>query len=204
MSEEFGHQKFIVHWQLARYILGIKEGEAIMNETISRENMDFAPWWAIMIDGILATILGILLVTRPLTTVIALVFLLGWYWLMSGTFGIVAALEDNDNRLWKAIFGIIGILAGLTIILNPVLGGILVPTTMIMIVGTLGIIMGAISLFHALKGDRGAAVIGLLSLILGILLLGSPLIAAAMLTYLFGGLFIIGGLTAVYISFKMR
>ncbi len=175
-----------------------------MDGNISRENMVFAPWWAIMIDGIVAIILGVLLVTRPLSTVIALVFLLGWYWLISGVLGIVTAFKDEDNRLWKAIFGIIGILAGLAVIFNPVLSGILVPTTMILMVGTLGVIMGAISLFHALKGDRGAAVIGLLSIILGLLLVGSPLIAAAMLTYLFGGLSIIGGLASVYIGYKMR
>ncbi|MFB3764208.1 MAG: HdeD family acid-resistance protein [Methanotrichaceae archaeon] len=175
-----------------------------MNGNVSRENMIFAPWWAIMIDGIVAIILGVLLVTRPLSTVIALVFLLGWYWLISGILGIVAAFKDEYNRLWKAIFGIIGILAGLAVIFNPILSGILVPTTMIIIVGSMGVVMGAISLFHALKGDLGAAVIGLLSIILGLLLIGSPLIAAAMLTYLFGGLAILGGLTSVFIGYKMR
>lgn len=175
-----------------------------MDETISRKNIIFAPWWAVMIDGIAAIILGILLVTRPLSTVIALVFLLGWYWLISGILGIITAFREEDNRLWRAIFGIVGVLAGLAVILNPVLSGILVPTTMIIMVGTLGVIMGAIGLFHALKGDRGAAVIGLFSVLMGVLLLGSPLIAAAMMTYLFGGLAIIGGLTSVYIGFKMR
>jgi len=62
----------------------------------------------------------------------------------------------------------------------------------------------AIGQSHALKGDLGAAVIGLFSIIFGLLLIGSPLIAAAMLTYLLGGLFIIGGLTSVLIGYKMR
>lgn len=175
-----------------------------MNETISKVDVVFAPWWAILIDGIVAIILGVLLVTRPLSTVIALVFLLGWYWLISGVLGIITAFKDDTNRIWKAIFGIIGIIAGLAVILNPIVSGILVPTTMILIVGSLGIIMGAIGLIHGIKGDRGAAVIGLLSIILGLLLVGSPLIAAAMLTYLLGGLFIIGGMTSAYIGIKMR
>ncbi len=175
-----------------------------MDETISRESVVFAPWWAILIDGIVAIILGLLLVTRPLSTVIALVYLLGWYWLISGILGITSAFKDEPNRIWKALFGIIGIIAGLAVIFNPVVSGILVPATIIIYVGVLSIIMGAIGLFHAIKGDRGAAIIGLLGVVFGLILLGSPFVALAMLTYLLGGLAIIGGITSVYIALKMR
>jgi uncharacterized membrane protein HdeD (DUF308 family) len=144
------------------------------------------------------------LVTRPVASIIAIVYLVGWYWLITGAVGVYLGITDKTNRVWKVLFGIIGILAGLVVIENPLLSGIMVPATLIMIVGVMSVIMGAIGLFHALKGDWGAAITGLLNLIFGMILLGSPLIALITLPFLLGGLSIAEGLVAVFIAFKLR
>ena len=168
------------------------------------EIIGFAPWWAILIQGILAIFLGILLVTRPVESIIAIVYLVGWYWLITGAVGIYLAITDKANRIWKVLFGIIGILAGLTVIEHPLLSGIMVPATLIMIVGAMSVIMGVIGLFHALKRDWGAAITGLINLIFGLILLGSPLIALITLPFLLGGISIAEGLIAVFVAFKLR
>lgn len=102
------------------------------------------------------------------------------------------------------LFGIIGILAGLAVINHPLLSGILVPTILIATIGVMSICMGAIGMFYALKGDWGAAAFGLLSVIFGLLLLASPLLALSILTPLIGGLAIVGGIVAVYMAFKLK
>jgi uncharacterized membrane protein HdeD (DUF308 family) len=175
-----------------------------MNEkTSSKEIIAFAPWWAILINGIIAIVLGGYLVTRPATTVIALALVIGWYWLLSGIIGIYLGLKDKADGK-KILYGIIGALAGLVVIFHPLLTGLLVPATLIVAIGVMGVLMGAIGLFYALKRDWGAAILGLLSIVFGLLLIGSPLFALAMLAYLVGGLSIVAGLVAIYIAFKLR
>lgn len=62
--------------------------------------MNFAPWWAVLLNGIVGIILGILLVINPVTTVIEIVYVLGWYWLITGILGAVLAVMEKENRLW--------------------------------------------------------------------------------------------------------
>jgi uncharacterized membrane protein HdeD (DUF308 family) len=72
------------------------------------------------------------------------------------------------------------------------------------VVGILGICFGAISLFWALKAGWGAAIMGVLSIIFGLLLLGSPYVGVVLLVYLLGFLGIVGGIATIYMAIKLR
>ena len=163
------------------------------------------PWWVVLLQGIVAIIVGVLLLAAPAATVSFLVLLLGFYWLISGIFSIVAIFVDSSQWGWKLFMGILGIIAGLIVIQHPLWSTILVPTLTVWIIGIFGVVMGVIGLIQAFSGAGwGAAVLGILSILFGILLMANPLIGAAALVLVLGIFGIIGGILAIIAAFQMR
>lgn len=162
------------------------------------------PWWLVFLEGLVALVIGIYFMTSPVSTIIYLVRILGIYWLITGILTLIHLFTDRSNMIWKLISGIIGILAGLVVIGYPLMSALIVPATYIIVVGVMGICFGAVSLFWALKAGWGAAIMGILSIIFGLLLLGSPFIGAVLWIYLLAGIGIAGGIATMFLAFKMR
>jgi len=163
------------------------------------------PWWVVLLEGIAAIIIGILFLAYPARTLFFVVQVLGWYWLIVGIINIFSIFMDKSNWGWKLLSGIIGIIAGLIIIGYPLLSGILVPSALAILIGIMGLVIGCISLLQGFKGGGwGAAIIGVLTIILGLLIIASPMVATVMLLYLLAFFAIAGGVVAIYLAFKMR
>jgi len=111
---------------------------------------------------------------------------------------------DRTDWIWRAVSGILGILAGLLIFGHPLLSAPIVPGTVILIVGILGVCFGLSSLFWAMKEGWGTAIMGILSIIFGLLLIGSPVVSVLMLVYLQAYLCIMGGFVTIYLAIKLR
>lgn len=165
---------------------------------------DLIPWWLVLLEGLAALIIGIYLVISPISTTIFLVQVLGWYWLVVGFSTLVTIFIDKTDWIWRAVSGILGILAGIVIIGHPIFSAIFVPGMIVIIVGVLAICFGFTRLFWAMKEGWGAAIIGVLSVLFGLLILGAPLIGVTMLAYLLAGIGIIGGITTIYLALKLR
>ncbi|HYA99303.1 MAG TPA: DUF308 domain-containing protein, partial [Ktedonobacteraceae bacterium] len=58
------------------------------------------PWWIVLVEGILALIFGILLITAPGRTTLFLVTVLGFYWLIRGIFSIIEIFLPNRSTHW--------------------------------------------------------------------------------------------------------
>ncbi|MFN2196597.1 MAG: DUF4332 domain-containing protein [Anaerolineales bacterium] len=165
----------------------------------------WTPWWLVLIWGIAAILMGILLFMRPAATVIILIQFLGIYWLITGIFSIVSLLWDRVGWGWKLFNGILGIIAGLLIIQNPLWSTLLVPVTLAIMVGIIGIVIGILQLFAAFRGGGwGVGILGVLSILLGFLLIARPVIAGLTLPWVLGGLLIFGGVLAFIGSFGLR
>ncbi len=163
------------------------------------------PWWTLLLEGLVAILLGLLFITRPVLTLAALVWLLGIYFLLTGIVSLISIFSDRSNLLWKTVYGILGVLAGLFIVANPLLGAILIPATIALYTGVVAIIMGAVMIVAAFKGGGvGTGVLGLLAIIFGLILVGSPFIAALTLLYLLAILAIAGGIILIFVAFKVR
>jgi uncharacterized membrane protein HdeD (DUF308 family) len=165
---------------------------------------DLVPWWLILLQGLLALIIGIYLILYPIRTTIYLVGVLGWYWLFVGLLTLGTILMDRTDWMWRAISGILGILAGIVVIGHPLWSALLVPETLVIIAGVLTICFGALSLFWAMREGWGAAIAGVLSILFGLLILGSPLLGIAMMIYILAGLAIVAGITSIYLAFQLR
>lgn len=164
-----------------------------------------APWWWVLITGISSIILGVLLLTQTAATLVVLVTFMGAYWLVSGIFTLVSLFLDRERWGWKLFSGGLGILAGLTILGQPLMSAILVPTVYAIIIGVEGLLIGVTLLFAAFRGGGiGAAVAGVLSIVFGLLLLAHPLMAAASLVQFAAWIAIIGGVLTCIAAFRHR
>ena len=99
------------------------------------------PWWLIVIEGAAALVVGLLLLLAPGASTVILVQILGLYWLISGLFAIVSIFLGDTDWPIKALTGGLGIVAGLLIVQHPLWSTVLIPTTMVLVIGIVGIIV---------------------------------------------------------------
>ena len=136
------------------------------------------PWWLLLIGGILAVIVGaMLLFSGPIDaarTWVVLIQVLGIWWLISGIFDIVYMFVDHTAWGWKLFIGLISILAGTYILRYPLASAIALPRILVLVLGIWGLMYGVILLVMAFKGGGwGAGILGALGIIFGIILLAS-------------------------------
>jgi uncharacterized membrane protein HdeD (DUF308 family) len=163
------------------------------------------PWWMLLLEGIAALIIGFFLVISPGITTVVLVQFLGFYWLFSGVLSLVSLFVDPSRWGWKLFGGILGILAGLVVIRNPLWSALLVPTILVITLAILALFQGVVKLVEGFSGGGfGAILLGILDIIVGIVLLGSPLVAALILPIVVGILAIVGGIVAIIMALRAR
>ena len=163
------------------------------------------PWWLVLLQGIALVILGGLLLANPAMTTFILIQFLGIYWLVKGIFEIVSLFIDHRQWGWKLFSGILGIIAGIIILEYPVIATLIVPATIVLMLGIAGIVMGGISIFQAFKGAGwGVGLLGGLSIIFGLYLLANTLISTLAFPWVLGIFALIGGAVAIWNSFKVK
>ncbi len=162
-------------------------------------------WWLVLLQGIAALILGILLLTNPAATVVVLVQFLGIWWFVGGIFDIVGMFMDHTAWGWKLFSGIIGIIAGILILQHPLWATVLVPTTLVLVLGIFGIVIGVVSLIRAFQGAGwGTGILGVLSILFGLVLVANPLLAAIGLPWVLGVFGVVGGIASIVMAFRLR
>lgn len=164
-----------------------------------------APWWAVLLEGIIAIVIGLFLLYEPVVTTILLIQILAIFWLAGGIVSVIGALIFPENRLWKLLSGILSIIAGVLILTYPIFSPFIVLTFLVIFIGAWAIVNGVVKLAWALKGGGwGMGILGVLTIILGLLLLTNSLVGALFLPWMFGFFLIIGGIGAVIWGIKMR
>ena len=173
-----------------------------------------SPWWLLLVQGILAIIVGALFFIQPVATTKTAVFVLGAYWLILGILDIVGLFRDRTAWGWKLFTGIIAILAG-GVILSGFLGDsttidrflttAMVGVTIAWVIGFLGVMYGIIMLIQAFRGGGwGAGILGVLTIIFGIIILSNPVWTALGLPFVMGIWLLIGGIALIIAAFRMR
>ncbi len=175
-----------------------------MTTTVSKGSKA-SPWWGTLVQGIFALIIGILILANPAATTVVIVQFLGIYWLVAGIFSIVNVFIDSSMWGFKLLMGILGVIAGLSVLQHPLWSSILLPAVLVIFIGIEGVVMGIISLITAFTGGGwGAGILGAVSILFGALLLGSPLMASLALPWVYGVLAVVGGIAAIIVSFLYR
>ena len=165
------------------------------------------PWWLILLGGILSIVLGILLLTIPVKTVLSLVFVLGFYWILTGIFTLVGMFIDHTAWGWKLFSGLLSIIAGIVVLRYPLMSAVAIPKIIILFLGIQGLIVGITMLIMAFKGGGwGSGILGVLSIIFGVILIAnwSNLASVAALVWVVAIFLIIGGIVELFQSFRQK
>jgi uncharacterized membrane protein HdeD (DUF308 family) len=163
------------------------------------------PWWLVLLQGIFAVMLGLLLLTWTGVTTLVLIQFLGIYWLIAGVFNIVGIFLDRTDWGWKLFAGVLGVIAGLLVIQHPLWSTVLIPATLIIILGLTALVFGIVSLIAVFRGGGwSAGILGVLGILIGLALLSAPLISTAALPMVVGALALVGGIAAIVQAFRMR
>lgn len=179
--------------------VGIMPDAVDVPETMSLPaSMGLFPWWLLLLQGVLALLLGIFLLTYPVQTLMVIITFLGAYWLVSGLFTLFGAFAHRNGRVGKILHGLLGILLGGLILAYPLYSTFLVPLAFTLMVGVLAVIYGIIALYTAFTGEGwGAGIPGVLSVIFGLLILAEPVTATVIAPFVFGTFGIIIGFAAI-------
>jgi len=167
--------------------------------------MTMYPWWLVLLQGLAALILGIAFLAWPYRTLMLTVIFLGAYWFVTGIFSIVSIFSNPENKGWKILTGILGIIAGAVILIYPYYSTLLLPALLVLFIGFWGLIIGCTQLAGAFsKKDWSMGLIGIFAIIFGIIIIGEPLITTAMLPFVLGLFGIFGGVVMMIYAFKIK
>ncbi|GLV55143.1 hypothetical protein KDH_19900 [Dictyobacter sp. S3.2.2.5] len=129
-------------------------------------------WWIVMIQGIIAIILGLLVLLAPFKLATLLVRLLGAYLFISGILLFFNMIRTRSYPKFKIVAAIIGIVAGLLLMIFRIWSLSVLPPTIFLMGSILGIIYGVSEIIHGSSNRQWDDIgIGVLSTIIGIALL---------------------------------
>jgi uncharacterized membrane protein HdeD (DUF308 family) len=169
------------------------------------------PWWLLLLSGILAVIIGAIMLFGGLgakvETWLLLIQVLGIWWLISGIFDLVYMFIDHTAWGWKLFIGIVSILAGTYILQYPIASAIVLPKVLVLVLGIWGLIYGVVLLIMAFKGGGwGAGILGALGIIFGIVLMANyaNLGSGIAMIWTISIFAFIGGILQVIQAFRQR
>ena len=110
------------------------------------------PWWLVLVEGVIAAVLGLALLVAPGAALFFMVQVLGLYLFIVGIFRIIGIFIDASWWGLKLLAGVLSILAGLFVLEHPLWSTVMVPSVLVFVVGFLSIFQGAAGLVIAGSG----------------------------------------------------
>ncbi len=167
-------------------------------------------WALLLIEGIILVILGIAAIALPPIATLAFTIIIGWIFLISGVVGLFTTFwaRHVPGFWWSLISAIIGIAAGVMLLLWPITGTLSLTLVLIAFFVVEGIvsIMYAIEHRNQLTGRWGWMLVsGIIDLILaGIIFAGLPETAVWALGLLVGINMLFGGAALIAMALAAR
>jgi uncharacterized membrane protein HdeD (DUF308 family) len=166
-------------------------------------------WWALALRGLLAIAFGILTFVWPGVTLSFLALLFGAYVLFDGIFALISAFRGGQGRQrwWMLLIeGVLGIAAGIVSFLFT-------PATVVALVYLIAAwavvtgvfeVAAAIGLRRHLPGEWLLLLMGFLSIVLGVLLIGAPVAGAVIIACWIGAYAVIFGTLMLALAFRLK
>ena len=166
-------------------------------------------WWSLLARGIAAIVFGVLALFWPDRVLDTLITILGIFVLVVGVLFTISALANRSpDRVWirYLIPGVIGIVVGIVTIAWPEV------TTVFLIyliaiwalIHGIGELHAAIRLRKDVAGEYVPLIIGIASIVIGIILLLAPLMAGAMIMWLVGLFMLVLGVLWLIMAIRAR
>lgn len=180
---------------------------------VTGNKSSFRYWWVPLLEGLAAIGFGAALFFQPAITLVVLTTFLGAYWLVDGVFKVVGAFSGhNEDRSWwiMLLSGLLGIFAGLVVFGAPLMSALITQVFLVYMLAIQAIIGGLLSIVWAIRarkeirGEGWAIAGGILAILLGVVLVSSPLLSVLVLARVTAILAIAGGVALVVAAFQLR
>jgi uncharacterized membrane protein HdeD (DUF308 family) len=162
-------------------------------------------WWLNLIRGLVALALGVLLlVMPPIVDILLAVMFVGAYFLVDGIFALIFFFTHpkTNQRWWVFVEGIAGILAAGVVFLWPGMTAVFLLYFIAfwaLITGVFEIIY-AIGQWKTLPGKGWILIGGILSIIVGCILLSNPVAGALALMWVIAFYLVLFGIMLIIFS----
>ena len=165
-------------------------------------------WWAVALRGVAAILFGLLAIVWPGLTLLILVWLFGVYAIVDGVFALLGAVSraGRRGRDWLMVLrGMAGIAAGVIALVWTGITALL----LLVIIAAWAIVTGILELMAALRRrERGGrwplALLGIGSVVLGVILVLFPGAGALALVLVIGAYAIVAGLMLLAAAYRLR
>jgi uncharacterized membrane protein HdeD (DUF308 family) len=166
-------------------------------------------WGWVLAYGVITLAAGVLVLAWPRETLLVLAVLLGIQLIVSGIFRFVAALASQDltggTRVLLALLGVLSVIIGLWAVRHA----LLTLLALTVFLGIFWIVNGVIEIFTAgshreMHGRGWRVAMGILSIIAGIIVLGTPGISLVVLVFVLSIWLIMFGLLEVSQGLRLR
>lgn len=174
-------------------------------------------WWIIALRGVLALIFAALAFWMPQSALLAMTLVFGAFSLVNGAFNLVAAvrhIQKKERWGWLLFSGIVGILTGVVVLVAPWVATMVMASFLWASVGFWAIFTGvleisaAVRLRQEIKGEIWLAFSGLLSIVLGAIVLwiffSRPVESLLAAGWLLGFYAAVYGVTLLFLSWRLR
>ena len=159
-------------------------------------------WWLLAVLGAVSVVAGVLAISYPGITLLAVGIIFGCYLLLAGVVEIVQAIVGRpESRALSAIVGVVALIAGLVCIRRP--GHSVL--ALVVVLGIYLVVAGGLRLVLAFADRRWLAAMGAIAdIALGIAILAVPKLGLTTLAVLFGISLIVRGLFACIGALQLR
>ncbi|HHE3740506.1 TPA: heat resistance membrane protein HdeD-GI [Escherichia coli] len=174
-------------------------------------------WWIFALRGVLALIFAALAFWMPQSALLAMTLVFGAFSLVNGAFNLVAAvrhIQKKERWGWLLFSGIVGILTGVVVLVAPWVATMVMASFLWASVGFWAIFTGvleisaAVRLRQEIKGEIWFAFSGLLSIVLGAIVLwiffSRPVESFLAAGWLLGFYAAVYGVTLLFLSWRLR
>jgi uncharacterized membrane protein HdeD (DUF308 family) len=162
-------------------------------------------WWLFLAQGVAMLILAAVGFTNPGV----IIQILGAYAFIDGALKLVGAFtnkKDDSSRVMNIITGIIGVIVGIYAFANPVGAAIIVTYVIaiwVIILGVLLVVWG-VQLRERFAEYWLLIVLGVLSVLFGLLVFNNVLAGFLTLSSLFVAYMVVGGILAILLGFRIK
>ena len=165
-------------------------------------------WWLLLLRGIAAVAFGVLTFVWPEISLLTLILVYGIYAVADGVLALIAAVRGGGfaPRWWLALGGVVSILAGVLAFALPGLTALV----LVYLIGFWSImrgvleIIGAVRLRKEIANEWSLGAAGVLSVILGLILVFMPGAGAMGLLWLIAAWAVLFGLLLIWVAFRVR
>ncbi len=166
-------------------------------------------WWVLALRGVAAIIFGLFAFFTPVATLYTLTLLFGAYALIDGIVSLIAAVRSarHGEHWWPLVFeGIIGLITAAATVAWPLITLLI----LIYMIAAWAVITGILEILAAIRLRRHVAgewllgLLGVASIVFGILLFASPSTGALVLSWWLGAYIFFFGALMLALAFRLR